>query len=507
MEMGDGRLFHAWAQSGELPFIKSLMARGCWSWLDTTADVLHISAWPSIYTGAMPGEHGVYFTFQPAPGLQGYQRFHQGIYGQPTFWQLLDQSGKRCSVLDPPYTHPEEGFAGTFIHDWGSWAHYLDSGSVPADALARMQRSCGGYPLGMEAHDHGWRPLEPRATSARLVTAVRSKTDAILWLLRDTDCDLSFAVFGETHVAGHYCLLPGPFDDASAQGPLLDLYRELDHGLAKIHAAAGDEATFIVLSGDALARNHAGWHLLAGILARLGYLADGSQQLPGAGSAAMPARSRDPVKLLRDLLPKDFRKSLAGLLPTALRDKLAQRVDNAGVDWSRTRAYCLPTDLEGYIRVNLRGREPEGIVEPGAEYNALLDDLATALGELRDDSGNQIVQEVVRCDDAFPGKRRPYLPDLVVRWNPERPIACACSQRLVRLTESSPDPRPGTHAGPGFALAMGPGIAAGQVGGRGHIVDIAPTLLARLAVPVPPHMRGRIWPEWSLLQSSRSPRT
>ena len=505
--MGDGRLFHAWAQSGELPFIKSLMARGCWNWLDTTADVLHISAWPSIYTGAMPGEHGVYFTFQPAPGLQGYQRFHRGIYGRPTFWQLLDQAGKRCCVLDPPYTHPEDGFGGVFIHDWGSWAHYLATGSVPPDALTRMQQSCGGYPLGMEAHDHGWRPLEPLATSQRLVAAVRKKADAIVWLLRDTASDLAFAVFGETHVAGHYCLLPGAVEDASAQGPLLELYRELDRALARIHEAAGADATFVVLSGDAMARNHAGWHLLAGVLARLGYLADGSQPPAEAGSRPAAAKSRDPVKMLRDLLPKDFRKNLAGLLPTALRDKLAQRVDNAGIDWSRTRAYCLPTDLEGYVRVNLRGREPQGIVEPGDEYNSLLDELATALGELRDDQGNSIVQQVVRSDVAFPGDRRPYLPDLVVRWNPERPITCACSQRLQRVTENSPDPRPGTHSGPGFMLAAGPGIASGRDGSRGHIVDIAPTLLAHMAVPAPTHMRGRVLPEWSSVQSPRSPRS
>ena len=39
-------------------------------------------------------------------------------------------------------------------------------------------------------------------------------------------------------------------------------------------------------------------------------------------------------------------------LPDALRHKLAQRVDTAGIDWTRTRAFCLPTDLEGHIRIN-----------------------------------------------------------------------------------------------------------------------------------------------------------
>jgi len=267
---------------------------------------------------------------------------------------------------------------------------------------------------------------------------------------------------------------------------------------AKICATAGANATIIVISGDSVARNHAGWHLLPEILARLGYLADGSAPPPAGASGAPASRSKslDPIKLLRDLLPKDFRKNLASLLPTALRDKLAQRVDNAGIVWSQTRAYCLPTDLEGYIRINLKGREPQGIVEPGAEYEALQSELAQALGELRDpNTGHPIVREVIRTDDAFPGGRRAYLPDLIVRWNADNPITCACSAGLGTVSKLSPDPRPGTHAGPGFVLAAGPGIAAGKLQGPAHIVDFAPTLLRRFGVEVPAHMHGRVWPE------------
>ena len=106
LELGDGQLVRAWAQAGRLPCLKALMDQGCWGWLETTAEQLHISAWPCIYTGATPGEHGVYFTFQPAPGLQGYQRFHTGLYGRPTFWKVLDSAGRtlrgvRCAVLAP----------------------------------------------------------------------------------------------------------------------------------------------------------------------------------------------------------------------------------------------------------------------------------------------------------------------------------------------------------------------------------------------------------------------
>jgi predicted AlkP superfamily phosphohydrolase/phosphomutase len=501
MEMGDGRFLYEWANSGRLPFLKSLIDRGCWGWLESTADRLHISAWPSIYTGASPGDHGIYFTFQPAPGLQGYQRFRPGLYGRPTFWQLLSGAGRECAVFDPPYSHPESGFKGRYIYDWGSWAHYLQTGSVPDGLLQQLQKSCGGYPLGLEAHTFGWKSLDPAAISARLIAATRAKASATCWLMQQSEWDLAFTVFGETHVAGHYCLLTDSTGVAAEQRPLLDLYQELDRSIEKIYATADVNTTIIVISGDCVARNHAGWHLLPDILARLGYLADGSvPPVAAADAAAPPAKRFDPVKVLRDLLPKEFRKNLAGLLPTALRDKLAQRVDNANIDWSRTRAYCLPTDLEGYIRINLKGREPLGIVEPGAEYATLQNELAQALSELRDPvSGQSIVREVIRTDNAFPGDRRAYLPDLIVRWNAERPISCACSAGLGTVSKLSPDPRPGTHAGPGFVLAAGPGIVPGQLPEAAHIFDFAPTLLTRLRVAVPAHMHGRVWPELTVL--------
>jgi predicted AlkP superfamily phosphohydrolase/phosphomutase len=497
MELGDGKLLHDWAESGRLPFLKSLIDRGCWGWLDSTADQLHISAWPSIYTGADPGEHGVYFTFQPAPGLQGYQRFHPGLYGRPTFWQLLDRAGRRCTVFDPPYSHPEDGFSGEYVYDWGSWAHYLPTGSVPDALLKQLEKHCGAYPLGLEAHDFGWRPLESAAISRRLIEAVKAKAAATCWMMQQSSWDVAFTVFGETHVAGHYCLLTDSAGIAAEQRPMLDLYQELDRAIARIVGAAGEGATVIVISGDRVVPNHAGWHLLPDILARLGYLADGSAPPVAAdGDAAQHSKKFDPVKAVRDLLPKNFRKNLASLLPTALRDKLAQRVDNANIDWSRTRAYCLPTDLEGCIRINLKGREPQGIVEPGVEYSDVLRQLGQSLRELRESTtGEPIVREVIETDTAFPGDRRAYLPDLIVRWNGDRPITCACSAGLGTVSKPSPDPRPGTHAGPGFVLAAGPGIAPGRLPGQPHIRDFAPTLLSRVGVTVPAHMHGRVWAE------------
>lgn len=493
LELGDGKLLHRWAQDGKLPQFKRLIDEGSWGWLETTAEQLHISAWPTIYTGVAPGEHGVYFTFQPAPGLQGYQRFHAGLYGKPTFWKLLDAAGQPSSVIDAPYTHPEADYKGSFIYDWGTWAHYLQPGSVPERLLKRMESAVGPYPLGLEANDLGFEKLEADDISKRLVTSIERKTDATCWLMQEQPAGTMLSVFGETHVAGHYCwpLHAPAYEQVLDCAPMLQVYQALDRAISAIRAAAGEGCAVMVVSGDRVGPNFAGCHLLPEVLTRLGYLARPATG-EDAQAADQPKPPFDPVKFVRDLMPVGLRKWIARQMPTSMRDKLAQRVDTADIDWSRTKAYWLPTDLEGCIRVNLAGREPQGIVQPGADYEAVLADLTRALLELTDKGGTRrIVAEVIRTDERFPGARRAWLPDLIVRWNGAYPIDSARSERVGAIDLPSPDARPGTHLGPGFVLAAGPGIARGATLQDAHILDIAPTVLARAGVAIPDYMPGR----------------
>lgn len=495
LQLGDGALIRRWAEAGRLPTFARLIAEGASGELSTTADDLHVSPLPSIYTGAPPGEHGVYFTFQPATGVQGWQRFAEGLYGRPTFWKLLSDAGLRCSVLDTPYAHPEPGFTGALALDWGTWAQYL---GPTGNTVEELTRAVGRYPLGLEAHDIGFMALEPADMSRRLVEALDARVEATRWLMQAKPWDVLVTVLDETHAAAHYCWRPpaaGSQQAPDQQPELLAVYEALDRAVARIIEAAGPDVSVLVVSGDAIGPNRAGWHLLPQVLARLGMLV--SSDVPAGPTAAdvpRPAKGFDPVKIVRDLLPKDFRKSLARMLPTALRDKLAKRVDSAAMDWSRTRASCLLTDLEGCIRVNLEGREPLGIVEPGAGYEAVLSEIETALAELVNPAtGRPAVARILRADTAFPGVRRDRLPDLVVHWSREAPITALSSPRIGLVEGASPDPRPGTHAGPGFAILAAPGMVAGPLPGGASILDVAPTVLRHFAIPLPSHMSGVPW--------------
>jgi len=507
LDTGCGKLVQEWSRQGLLPIMGSMISEGTWGWLDTTAASLHVSAWPSIYTGTLPGKHGVYYTFQPAPGLQGYRRFGPDQYGQPTFWHLLSEAGRNCTVLDATYTHPEKGFGGTQVFEWGTWAWYWRPMSIPGEIRKRMRKELGEYPLGLEANQLGLAALDPVDVQERLIRAARAKTEAVLWLMEQSLWDLFVTVYCETHPAAHYCWSPGgnrASDGTNASPPdlILKVYQEIDEGIGRILEHVGDDVTVFVVSGDGVGPNHAGWHLLPEVLQRLGFFSTpGRQQTHTPEHAVQGQDEEQPrhdggglLKRAKNLVSPDFRKAIARRLPNALRDAINRRMEAAGVDWSGTRAYCLPTDLEGCIRINLKGREPQGMVSPGDEYEQVCTEIAEGLRRLINPStGLPAVRRVIQTDALYPGERRDYLPDLIVVWSDEAEITEVRSDEIGTLRGVSPDARTGTHSPPGFMIARGPTVPRGRTLEGGQVIDLAPTILAKLGVSLPEHMDGKVW--------------
>ncbi len=86
------------------------------------------------------------------------------------------------------------------------------------------------------------------------------------------------------------------------------------------------------------------------------------------------------------------------------------------VDWSRSRAYAMGL---GDLYVNLRGREKDGIVAPGAEYEALRDELTRGLLELTDPAtGERAVSRVFKREDVYRRFDPRLIPDLIVANRP-----------------------------------------------------------------------------------------
>jgi predicted AlkP superfamily phosphohydrolase/phosphomutase len=155
------------------------------------------------------------------------------------------------------------------------------------------------------------------------------------------------------------------------------------------------------------------------------------------------------------------------------------------------RAFVIPSNnMTSAIRINLQGREPHGAVAPGAEYNAVCEDLAARLLELENpDTGRPAVQWVKRARELYEGPRLGDLPDLFVEWDHTSPVTTLRSPRIEMISGSMTAERTGDHWKQGLLLARGPGLGQGAVGSL-RTQDVAPTLLDLVGVPSPAGYEG-----------------
>src|SRR5919109_4259158 len=178
-----------------------------------------------------------------------------------------------------------------------------------------------------------------------------------------------------------------------------------------------------------------------------------------------------------------------GLLTTLGEPDGVSSLRDVGVDWSKTVAWG-----EGgyYARVfmNVRGREPEGVVEP-AEYESVRDDLSQRLAEIPNDAGNPIPTSVYKPEELY-DEVNGVAPDLIVVFGDLlwRSVGTIGGDEGVQTLENDTGPDDANHAQDGLYVVAGPGIdARGRA--DAHLLDIAPTVLDLLEIEKPEGMRGK----------------
>jgi predicted AlkP superfamily phosphohydrolase/phosphomutase len=159
------------------------------------------------------------------------------------------------------------------------------------------------------------------------------------------------------------------------------------------------------------------------------------------------------------------------------------------VDWSRTVAYSM--GHVGQVYLNLKGREPEGIVEP-SDYAAVRRRVVDTLRTLRDPkTGKPLVDRIILREEAASGPYLDRAPDLHLVLDGYRAIAFPLFATDGNVVTQQIRGDSGCHRLHGVFIGSGPAFAAGSIVGA-RIIDLAPTILHILGVPVPADMDGRV---------------
>jgi predicted AlkP superfamily phosphohydrolase/phosphomutase len=464
--------------AGELPNIGRACREGARGILRSTTHPLTPHAWSTIVTGVNAGRHGIWDFIERDE--TGYQlRLVNGSFRRaPAVWDRLAPSGRRLGIVNVPFTWPAPEVDGFAIAGFDAAAREQGL-TFPTSVGEELRRKYGSLEL-----DNRF-PLENGQFDLDLVRrAAAQKLEIVEWLIGRFDPELLFVVFMAADHVHHICWKDWERD--GLESPVADVYRVLDDAVGRLAELSGPEANLLIVSDHGAGPLHGVVNLNAW-LAQEGFLAYAS------GGGVVGRKLLGDALELRRHLPERWRYAAKQRLPK-LRDRAQVRSDYTVLDWSQTRAFSYGTF--GNIVINVRGREAQGIVEPGEEYERVRDEIAARIAELRGPEGERIVADVHRREDLFQGPELDKVPDLLVEfdryaWLGKGNLKTRSNSLWDRIEiEDSEHSYVGSHRHEGIAVVAGPAASAGATL-SGELVDVAPTLFYLLGEPIPSDLEGR----------------
>lgn len=486
-----------WAAEGRLPNFARLAAEGSSLALSTCLETLPGSVWPEIASGRSAGALGLFYhpwqlhTGEAEPRPVAPEDVDGGQY----FWNVASRAGRRVAVVDLPQCVPVRPIEGLQVFEWGLHDRWLRPASEPPGLYRELHARYGDYPVQHCDLHHDGTLDGYRKLLDDLLEGARRKSEMLLDLIGRERWDLFACAFGESHCAGHHFWHFGDPDDRgydpSAPAELRDglarVYAEIDRGIGALRDAAGPDARVAVLASHGMGPRIGGPQLLPEFLERM--------------ELCPPKPVEDPRVRLRSRLPKGLRhglKRLVGARAFRASEKVLgvrqREMDRPGI-----RATVVKNNRCGGIRLNLVGREPQGSVQPGAEADALIEEIRRELLALEDPKrGGRVVAEVKSARECFGPDHHPDVPDLIVVFRSEGELEAAGSERLgdweAPLREldgpywRQSSRRTGDHTPRSKLWTAGPDSALQASGGCS--IDLAPTLLRWLDVELPDFLDG-----------------
>jgi predicted AlkP superfamily phosphohydrolase/phosphomutase len=485
-------LITPWTHGGKMQTLASLMHSGAWGPLRSVPNANSAPAWSSFATGVNPGKHGIFYFTERIPGTYQRRPIHAGFRTGSTFWSLLSQAGYRVGVVNVPLTYPAETVNGFVVAGLDTPGTDSPGFTYPLNLAGEIQEKVGEYII--EPGIPGMiRAGRKQAALERILLGIERRLACTRWLHERYQPDLLAVVFTATDAVQHFFwgdMDPTyPFRDPTEaecfSGAVEQVYARLDTALAELIEAARPEIT-LVISDHGAGFNQRGAEYLRPWLAELGVLHKHAGGRPSRRVASTLYR------LVDRLLDREAKLRLARLLPS-LRARVEATIEVGDLDWSRTRVYC--TGATDDLYVNLRGREPQGIVEPGDEYDAQCAFLVERLQETCDPAtGQPAVELVARREEVYHGPHLDRAPDVLIRWSTHSVLSGLHTPGYTPVPAEplSTPLQSGGHRPHGILIAAGSPFQPGTQGEEFSIMDVAPTVLHLFGLPIPRDMDGKV---------------
>jgi predicted AlkP superfamily phosphohydrolase/phosphomutase len=467
-------------EGGRMPNLRAILDAGTHGRLQAPFPI-SAATWVTMFTGQSTGVHGA------LDYVQVDARSYHGTYAEladnaefrdNTLFSIASRHGRKVASLFLPMTYPPWKVNGIMVPGF----------PVPDDRRAETYPPELGDELGQIAPTRLMHlRYEDKDAVADYLQATLARLEEItISAWRDGDFDLMYTCIPVPDLAHHYFW---DRDNPAAMERLYRTYESVDATVGR-YAEMVDEDTHLVVFSD-----HGG-----GPAPRRRF----NVNVWLAEEGLLQVRSSLVYRLgladATNALLQQFRRfRLHQKLRPVIRGRVRQGVlslthNDIFFDWSRTSAYGVEFfyPLVG-VEINLEGRQQRGFVKPGAEYEALRDRLIARLGDLVDPStGRKACQRVCRREEMFHGPYLERIPDIVAVLDDDFDGKIQLGADIFADNELQWEyPFMGYHSREAFFAARGPGIAPGDRLEEASMIDLAPTLLDLLGVPIPDSMEGK----------------
>lgn len=475
---------------GSLPHLKSIFGEGTSSRLRSQIPPWTASAWPSLYTGTNPGKHGVF-------GFLSFEGYDWSVVNathvsQRPIWHLLDKHDCSSVVVNVPVTHPPQSFDGALIP---GYAAPKNPECHPAGLLEDVRDAIGEYHVYGDSEGKS-KPDRP-ALLTEYCELIEMRGRAFRYLCNRFSPDFGFVQFQQTDTVCHDC--PGDYD------AYRKVYSAVDEEIGKILETVSPRNVFVVSD-----------HGLGPFDQRVAvneFLRDAGHITTTSQGSGMPTWARIRDNDLRNTNKNAgvwaMERTVSALASVGITsqnigsilDKLGLaekalhvmpddvvRSGSEQVDFANSRAF-VRSRVECGVRINLVGREPDGVVAPD-DYNRIRKNLIKELSGLEDPDGTPVFEEVAPREEYFHGSEAKHAVDIVtVPRSFNNYVTTWLTGELFKATDGPS----WDHKRHGVIAAHGDSITDDDLGGA-HLFDVAPTVLAAMDVPVDKCMDGHILP-------------
>jgi len=506
-------------KEGKLPNFERLINTGVSGDLTTTIPSLTPTAFTTLMTGVNPGHHGI---FDFAGGVHRDYRsriiLNSSNIHVKTIWEIISEKNKKVISIGVPFTYPPFPVNGIMVSaGMPNPEKGQDVKIFPPEVGKEIMDYIGGiqhkYLTRRGSGFCGMPQMEFYEDLQEKVYYVFEKVRGIFfYLFNKYEWDIFMVHFNLTDMLQHNFwrfIDPGhvSYDKSLAEhfeNTIYKGYQDIDKLIGEVLAKTDQETNVIVLSDHGFGPVH--------------YLFNMNYWLEEIGLLKRKKRYIGRYKVHRTTFQRGLSRlgyqNLADHLPTWLSGMnlpvVRRNIDPGGafafrnqsdrfaemIDWKRTRAYA---DVHG-INLNLRGREPEGVIEPGKEQEQVISYIMNQLLSVRDTETNAtIIGEVLKKEDIFKGPCTEEATDIYFFFKEgyhHIPSPDFMSkERFTKLNDSIPFS--GHHVShrstqKGIFLSSGPGMKQSTELQEANMMDIAPTILYLLNLEIPAEMEGRV---------------